>query len=738
MKKIFLIPAVILIAVTAYAQPWVDKGENNTALNDVPDGEININRLKWLPASHDFWVNESQGIYVYNADDLNNKKLVLTAAQIKNAGLTTRIENIVWNNDRSKILVYTNSSRVWRINSKGDYWYFEMNTGKGKQIGKGLENSSLQFAKFSADNKNVAYVSKHNLFTEDLNTGKITQLTKDGNDKIINGTFDWAYEEELSIRDGFSWAPDGKNIAFWRVDASTMRKHLLINNTDSLYPFIKPVEYPKAGDKPSSVKIGVVNMATKKINWMQIPGEPDNNYINRMNWAGNNEVMAVQLNRLQNQASFYLCNATTEKAQMIYNEKQDAGGWIEQFDPLEWDTPWWTWIDNYKYFLRTKEKDGWLHIFKISHDGKQEQLLTKGNYDANLLTFDDATGDVYFEATPYDATQRYLYKVNISNGDTVRVTPAIFNGTNSYRFSPDAKYALHTNANITREYNSRLVHLPEHKKIYPAAEDKFITPDLGFKLEKFKVKTVDGIEMDGIMAKPNDFDATKKYPVFFFVYGEPASAVANDEPDFNNFIADLVPRGYIGIAMDNRGTPVMKGTAWRMSIYKKIGVINSRDQAMAAKEILKWNFIDSSRVAVHGWSGGGAMTLNLLFRYPEIYKTGVAVSAVTDQHFYDNIYTERYMGLPQDDPEAYKQSSPITFAKNLKGNLLYMHGTGDDNVHYKNAENLINELVKQGKTFNLMVYPNRTHGIFEGPGTRQHLTKTFLKFIEEYCPPGAR
>lgn len=736
LKKILFL-FFFFISFLAKAQPSFTNSYLEENFENSPESEININRLKWLPGSHDFWVNEQGGIYVYNADNLTDKKLVLTAEQLKAAGLTTRIENIVWNTDRSKILIYTNSSRVWRINSKGDYWYFEMSTGKGKQIGKGLQSSSLQFAKFSSDNKNVAYVSSHNLYVEDLNTGKITQLTKDGTDKIINGTFDWAYEEELSVRDGFSWSPTGKAIAFYRVDATTTPKHLLINNTDSLYPFIIPVEYPKAGEKPSSVKIGTVNIATKKITWMQIPGDADNNYLPRMNWAGNDEIMAVQLNRLQNEASFYLCNAVSGKATKIYTEKPEMG-WIDQFNLLEWDSNWWVWIDNYQYFLRTKEKDGWLRIYKISHDGKQEQLLTKGNFDANLLKYDNATGDVYFEATPYDGTQRYLYKVNVNNPDTIRLTPPAFNGTNTYRFSPDAKYALHTNANITRDYNFRLVHLPEHKKVYPVTEDKFTAPALGFKLEKFKVKTVDGIAMDGIMAKPNDFDPAKKYPVFFFVYGEPASAVANDEPDFNGFIAELVPRGYIGIAMDNRGTPVMKGTAWRMSIYKKIGVINSRDQAMAAKEILKWNFIDTSRVAVHGWSGGGAMTLNLLFRYPEIYKTGIAVSAVTDQRFYDNIYTERYMGLPQDDPEAYSQSSPITFAKNLKGNLLYMHGTGDDNVHFKNAENLINELIKQQKVFNLMIYPNRTHGIFEGKGTREQLNKTFIKFIEEYCPPGGR
>lgn len=355
-----------------------------------------------------------------------------------------------------------------------------------------------------------------------------------------------------------------------------------------------------------------------------------------------------------------------------------------------------------------------------------------------MVAYDSLSKDIYFNASPYDATQKYLYKINLAKGDTVRVTPAIFNGTNDYKLSPDAKYATQTNSNITRDYNMRLVTLPTHNKIYPATPDAFTAPQLAFNLEKFKVTTVDGIEMDGIMAKPKDFDATKKYPLFVYSYGEPASAVANDEPRFNRYIAQLVPKGYIGVAMDNRGAPVFKGREWRKSIYKKIGVINSRDQAMAAKEILKWPFIDSSRVAIHGWSGGGSMTLNLMFRYPEIYKTGVAVAAVTDQHFYDNIYTERYMGLPQDDQAAYKESSPLTYAKNLRGNLLYVHGTGDDNVHYKNAEALINELVAQGKIFQLMSYPNRSHGIGEGRGTREHLNATILNYIQEHSPAGAK
>jgi dipeptidyl-peptidase-4 len=738
MKRILFSVLIVILNINGFTQPInFNKEERAFEQATLPEDQIPINRLQWLPGSHDFWVNDKGSVFMYNADDLSNKKPVLSAEQLKASGLTTRVEAIVWNTDRKKILIYTNSSRVWRGNTKGDYWYFDLASGKGKQIGKGLPSSSLMFAKFSPDNKNIAYVSKHNLYAEDMTTGKITQLTKDGADRVINGTFDWVYEEELSCRDGFRWSPDGKSIAYWRVDATVIRNHLMINNTDSLYPFIVPVEYPKAGEKPSLVKIGVITLATKKTSWLQLPGDPQNNYLARMEWAGNNkEITVVQLNRKQNEANLYMCDAVSGKANKIYSDKDEA--WVDVIKPFVWDGPSWTWIEDGKSFLWNSEKDGWLHIYKVSRDGKNEQLLTKGSFDADMVAYDAVGGNIYFQASPYDATQKYLYRINLNNTDTVRVTPQIFEGTNFYRLSPDGKYATHTNANINRDFNVRLVALPDHKKVYPAADDKFTKPQLGFSLEKFKIKTVDGIEMDGIMAKPNNFDPTKKYPVYFYVYGEPAATTADDTPGFDRFISQLIPEGYIGITMDNRGTPAYKGREWRKSIYKKIGVINSRDQAMAAKEILKWNFIDTSRVAVHGWSGGAAMTLNLLFRYPEIYKTGIAVAAVTDQHFYDNIYTERYMGVPQENEEDYKQASPNTFAKNLRGNLLYMHGTGDDNVHYKNAEVLINELVKQGKVFQFMAYPNRTHGIFEGAGTSQHLNATFIKFLREHCPPGAK
>ena len=247
--------------------------------------------------------------------------------------------------------------------------------------------------------------------------------------------------------------------------------------------------------------------------------------------------------------------------------------------------------------------------------------------------------------------------------------------------------------------------------------------------------------MDGWIRKPKNFDPKKKYPVLFYVYTEPAGATVSDTYGVGrNFLynGDISDDGYICISVDNRGTPVPKGNEWRKCIYRKIGQLNIHDQAMAAKEILKWPFIDTARIAVWGWSGGGTATLNLMFQHPEIYKTGIAIAAVGNALTYDNIYQERYYGLPQENREDYVNGSPITYAKNLSGNLLYVHGTGDDNVHYQNAEMLINELVKYDKTFQFMSYPNRTHNISEGEGTTKHLHDLFTTFLKQHCPPGGK
>jgi dipeptidyl-peptidase-4 len=706
---------------------------------DAQTPNLSLGRAKWFPDSHLLWTwSASDGMTTIDPSAQMQTHTLFTDADLKNAGLPDRFDQLAWSDDKTKVLLFTNTQRVWRARTRGDYWLYDLTTKQGHQLGKGLPVSSLMFAKISPDGTRAAYVSKHNIYVEDLATGKITPLTTDGTDRIINGTFDWAYEEELACRDGFRWSPDSKNIAFWRIDASDIRFFDMIDNTDSLYSFVVPVEYPKTGQDPSAAKIGVIDVATGGTRWMDIPGDQKQHYLPRMDWADNStELIVAQLNRHQNEVNVLLCTVADGSTHSIYHETSDS--WIDVSGPFEYDSAPWTWIDHGKSFLWSSEKDGWRHIYRITRDGSKETLLTKGNFDADFAAVDlQGKGAVYFYATPYDATQNYLYKTGLAASDTSRVTPAVFDGTNEYNISPDARYAVHTNMSLSIGPNVRLVALAGHKKLYPETGDdrKAMTSDFTFR--KFKVTTVDNVTMDGILSLPAHFDSTRKYPVLFYVYGEPASATAKDVPQRNGMLYSALAKGYVVITMDNRGTPAPKGAAWRKSIYRNVGFINTRDQAMAAREVLKWPWLDSTRTAVFGWSGGGSMTLNLMFQYPGLYKTGIAVAAVTNLLFYDNIYEERYMGLPSEAMADYAKGSPITYAKNLQGNLLYIHGTGDDNVHYQNAEALINELVKYNKQFSFMAYPNRTHGIYEGPGTSQHLQTLWINYLTAHCEPGPK
>lgn len=673
-------------------------------------------------------------------------KVLIPAEQLIPEGLEMPLEiaSYQWSNDDSKVLIFTNSKRVWRTNTRGDYWIYDRNNSELKQLGEGLPELSLMFAKFSPDQKSVAFVSGFNIYVENLSSGEITQLTTDGTRDIINGTFDWAYEEEFSCKDGFRWSSDGKSIAYWQLDASEIKNFLMINYTDSVYSHIIPLQYPKVGENPSSAKIGIVNIESKETVWMSIPGDEKQHYIPRMQWVGD-VVLVQQLNRKQNTLKFWKCNSVSGKAELIYTEKTDS--WIDIMNPdlsvkrrgmddLEI-------VDDGNAVLHLTEKNGWKQIYKVSLTGKNELQVTNTGYDiASTYTLNKEEGILYASASPNDATQRYLYKIKLTKDEDCEcVTPSNLSGVNKYNISPNGKYAIHefSNSNTPTTYN--LISLPDHKilkkfvtnKIYAQQIKNLSLP----KYEFFKIKTADGILMDGKILKPLNFDPSKKYPVLFYVYGEPWTQTVVDTWKFGweHLLAQM---GYVIVSVDNRGTPAPKGSSWRKSIYKKIGIINSHDQAMAAKEILKWDFVDKDRVAVWGWSGGGSMTLNLMFRYPEIYKTGMAVAFVANQLYYDNIYQERYMGLPSENLEAFVEGSPITYAKNLEGNLLLVHGTGDDNVHYQNAEALVNELIKHNKQFQIMPYPNRSHGIYEGENTTRHLYTLLTNFLASNCPPGVR
>jgi dipeptidyl-peptidase 4 len=704
--------------------------------------EVNAQRQKthWATDGYQYYRAKGDTIMELDTRDASKKTVLLDSVMLTppdHKALT--VSNFFMSDDGQKVLIFTNTKRVWRYNTKGDYWVYDMAAKTLKQIGKNRPGSSLMFAKLSPDGTKAAYVSEHNIFTEDLATGAVKQLTFDGTTKLINGTFDWAYEEEFDCRDGFRWSPDSHAIAYWQIDAGKIKNYLMLNTTDSIYPYVVPVEYPVAGEDPSSCKVGVVDITTGKTTWINVPGDAVQHYIPRMEWTNNsNQIILEQLNRAQNESRIFVCNVSNGTTALIRTETDKA--WIDGKarwnggDPVGWD-----WINN--DFIWVSEKDGWRHLYKIDRDGK-ETLITKGNYDVmGISKVDEASGYIYFIASPDNATQKYLYKIKIKGGAAERVTPDDEKGTNGYEISPNGKIALHNFSNIYTPPQSEVISLPDHKHI--SGTEIKLNQDAKNKAEFFKVKTVDGVEMDGWMVKPTNFDPTKKYPIVFLVYSEPASTTVNDSWGASanrEYIGNMADDGYIYASLDNRGTPAPKGSEWRKSIYKSIGIVNIEDQAMGAREILKWPFVDSARVAVWGWSGGGSCTLNLMFQHPEIYKTGIAVAAVGWQLTYDNIYQERYMGVPTDDAgkEVFVKGSPITYAKNLRGNLLYVHGTGDDNVHYKNAEMLINELVKYNRQFQLMAYPNRSHGIFEGAGTSLHLRTLYTQYLKEHCPPGGR
>ncbi|MES2454596.1 MAG: S9 family peptidase [Bacteroidota bacterium] len=701
--------------------------------------QANAQNIKWTKDGNSYY-EISNGELVTVTLPTSDRKTIVGQNLIfgsGNAGLTG-FKDFQISEDGTKVLLYTNTKKVWRYDTRGDYYVVDLKSNQVTKVGKDKPASSLMFAKFSPDGSKIAYVSQHDLFIDDLSAKTSKALTTDGTDRLINGTFDWVYEEEFDCRDGFRWSPDGKSIAYWQINASKIRNFLMINNTDSIYSHIIPVEYPKVGQDPSSCKIGIVDIATAKTNWLPVPGDQVQNYIPRMEWIPNtNEVILQQLNREQNQSKLYVANAASNIVNNIFTETDKA--WIDAGKG-------WDWINEGKEFLWQSEKDGWRHIYRISKDGKKQTLITAGNFDViEKSLIDEKNGQIYYMASPTNATQRYLYRTKLSGGGKPEmITPSILPGTHDYDISPNGIFARHTYQTASvppiREW-MRLTTLN------PLTMEGSMTNQLGRvkppknKVEFFKIKTEDGVELDGWMKKPDNFDQTKKYPIVFYVYGEPAGQTVTDTwgAGVNSLYGGDMPKdGYIYVSIENRGAPAPKGREWRKSIFQNIGRLNIHDQAMAAKKILEWSFVDKNRVAVWGWSGGGSSTLNLLFQYPEIFKTGIAIAAVGNQLTYDNIYQERYMGSPLKTTEAYVAGSPITYAKNLKGNLLYIHGTGDDNVHYQNAEMLINELIKNKKPFQMMSYPNRTHSISEGDGTSEHLIITYTKFLQTYCPPGGK
>ncbi|WP_411359584.1 S9 family peptidase [Pseudidiomarina salilacus] len=643
-----------------------------------------------------------------------------------------------WSEDASKLLIFTNTKRSWRTHTLGDYWVFDLASRQLSQLGTFAEPSTLQFAKFDPAGTRVAYVMQNNIYVERLSDGKITQLTTDGDDTIVNGTFDWVNEEEFFLRDGFRWSPDGENIAYWQLDTEGTPIFTMINNTDTLYPTLKTFPYPKVGETNAAMRIGVMSADGGETTWMKVPGDPRQHYLVRMQWAGNSEQLFIQqLTRSQAVNRAFLANANNGEVAEVVRETTES--WAEYVDDVQF-------IDNGDAFTWLSERSGFRHLYRIDRDSGRATAITRGNWDVvEVLQINEEQGWVYFIASPDTPLERYLLRASLDgSGKLERLTPAQA-GTHGYQLSADAQYAVHTYSSAEQVPQIDMISLPDHQRIrmiQDNAEVQARIDDLAKgEFEFFQVNARDGLALDGFLMKPANFDPNKEYPIVFYVYGEPWGQTVSNSWGGERFLwhTYLTQQGYIVASIDNRGTRSPRGYDWRRSIYKNLGVVTVRDQYDALQAMLeRWSFIDADRVAIWGHSGGGSQTLNALFRYPDAYHVGIALAPVPDLTLYDTIYQERYSGLLPEAAESYRETSAITHAANLQGDLLLVHGTGDDNVHFQGSERLVNELVKHGKQFEFFAYPNRTHGINEGEGTTLHLRTMMTDFLREHLPLGAQ
>jgi len=698
------------------------------------------------------WLDDESGYTVFESSEsggggrdlvrydpeTGRREVVVPAWRFVPSGERTplHIENCTWSPDKLKLLIFTNTNRGGRRGIQGDYWVLDLTFWNLRKLGGDIEAGTLMSARFSPDGQRVGYVYKNNIYIEDLFTHRIIQLTEIGCDTRINGSSTRLYSGLNTT--GFRWSPDSQFITYLQFDTTGVKDFHLINNTDSLYPKIIPIQHVKPGERLPACRAGVVAASGGETTWLKIPGDPRNHYIYQIDWAENSQdVVIQQLNRRQNTMRVMMADAGTGDMQTILTEEDEA--WLDNH-VLRW-------IEGGKHFVWVSERDGWRHIYLVARNGESVKLLTPGEFDIfTIQSIDEDEGWVYYIASPDNPAQRYLYRVGLDgSGEIERVTPQDLDGTHGYQMSPASHWAFHTHSTIDTPPVTELVRLPQHDSVRALVDNSVLQERLNSierrPTEFFRIDIGGGVELDGWCMKPPDFDPEKHYPVLFYVYSMPAGQTVLDRWGGNRHLWHLMmaQQGYIVMSVDSRGTPAPRGRAWRKIIYKRHGIFPAQDQAAAVRAIIaRWSYVDPDRIGVYGWSGGGLMSLLLIFRYPDLYQTAMAGAYLSNHRFYHAGFTERFLGLPQDNPDAYRETAALMYAKNLKGNLLLMHGTGDDNVHYQSTEALINELIAHKKRFSVMIYPNRSHGLPEGQNTQYHRHDIYTWYLGQNMPGGGR
>ena len=681
---------------------WMKDGKAYTAIEEDASGNTDLYRVDALTGT---------------------RQLLVRGADLvpPGGGKPIMIEEYRFATDGSKVLLFTNSARVWRQNTKGTFFVWDF-AGK-RLVPVSARPGYQQFAKFSPDGRMVGFVRDHNIYVTDLATGTETALTTDGGENVINGTSDWVYEEELDLRDAFRWSPDGRRIAFWRLDQTAIRPFYLVNQ-DSLYPTLVPVRYPKTGTSNSTVKIGVTELATGRTSWVDLGGEQDI-YIAAMDFADSpNELWLTRLNRHQNRLDLLLADATTGAARVIMSDSDSA--WVDANQPR--------WIAGGRQFLFVSEREGYDQVYLFNRDGSLVRRVTPGGWDVfELLGVDEQSKVLYFTGAIDGPLGRPLLRVGLDGKGLARISPEP--GTHGVAFDPTFRLYVDTYSRAgvppvetLRRANGTLVR--------PLAGNLALVRKvdaLRLRAPEFlKVPTPGGVELNAWIIKPRDFDPSRHYPLLLYVYGGPGFQTVRDAWGGEQYLWHqmLAQEGYLVASVDNRGTGG-RGARFMKMTYLHLGRYESADQIAAARWFAQQPFVSADRIGIWGWSYGGYMTSRTVFLGGGVFKAAIAVAPVTDWRFYDTIYTERYMRTPQENSAGYDESAALTYADSLKGSFLLVHGTGDDNVHFQNSERLVERLEAANKQFDLRIYPNKTHSI-GGGNTRENLYGLFTAWLKAH------
>ena len=633
--------------------------------------------------------------------------------------------------DESKVLFMNNYNPIYRHSYTADFYVYDINN---KVLSPLSENGSQRLATFSPDATKVAFMRDNNLFIKDLKTNEELQFTHDGKwNHIINGAPDWVYEEEFGFAQGFYWSPDSKKIAFYRFDESDVKEYNM-QMFNGLYPEDYKFKYPKAGEDNSIVEIFVYDLETGNTTKMNT-GEETDIYFPRIKWTEDANVLAIQrLNRHQNHLEILAADATTGQTTVFYDETNPY--YIDVTDN-------WTFLEDGKRFLMTSEKDGYNHIYLYMMDGTPVKQLTSGDWEVTQVYGFDGK-EIYFQAAKNSSVERQIYAVNLKGKIRTLINKV---GVNDARFSSNFKYLININSTVDQPYQYVLFdnkgkqvrvlednqEFAERMKEYNLAKKELVTiTDPAFVLP-------DGtqLEMETWRILPPDFDPNKKYPVLIYVYGGPGHQTVMNSWNHSDYdwMQILAQNGIICVSINNRGGGA-RGQEFKKMTYQQLGKYETEDMITLAKYMASQPYVNPEKIAIYGWSYGGFMATSGITKGADYISTAVAVAPVTNWRYYDNVYTERFMRTPQENSSGYDDNSPINFVENLKGNYLLCHGSGDDNVHYQNAMELIKALISEGKQFDLMVYPDKNHGIYgnyeqEGLEVRMHLYEKINNFLFE-------